>query len=106
MPSTCGGCNRKAARKNSADLCQALHHGMIKQESGAIGVLVCHARTVALPSFICPGCSGSKYLRVCRITAQADSKDAEFLFQFRVKQNFMRGICSYLKETVLTPAKK
>lgn len=58
---TCDGCNLKAARKPSADLCQALRHGMIKQEGGAIGVLVCHGRTVALPGFICTG-SVSTYM--------------------------------------------
>lgn len=47
-----------------------------------------------------------EYLHVCRVMAHADSKDMEFLFQFHVRQNFIHGICSYLKETVLMLAKK
>ena len=58
-PSLCDGYNIRLPEKISADLCQALCHDMIKQESGAKGVLVCHRRTVVLLSFICTGCSGS-----------------------------------------------
>lgn len=91
---TCGGCNIKAARKkNSADLCQALHHGMIKQDSGATGVLVCHGQTVALPSFNLHWLLWEyEYLPVCRVVDHADSKDTELLFQFHVRQNFTHGI--------------